>query len=93
MRITCIEPYPEDLKAAAARRRRRGHRGPVQDVDLDRFKELGPGDVLFIDCSHVVKTGSDAHHLITRVLPIVPAGVYIHIHDIFWAFEYPEEWV
>jgi len=93
MRLTCIEPYPDDLTKllrptddveVIAR--------PVQDVDLDRFKELEPNDVLFIDCSHVVKPGSDAHHLITRVLPAVPVGVYVHIHDIFWPFEYPMEW-
>ncbi len=94
MRVTCIEPYPKNLKRLLR---------PdddvevlvraVQDVELDRFTELAPGDVLFIDCSHVVKTGSDAHHLVTRVLPVVPVGVYIHIHDIFWAFEYPKDWV
>jgi hypothetical protein len=94
MQITCIEPYPKDLKKLL----RPGdpvevlERG-VQDVELEHFADLAPGDVLFIDCSHVVKTGSDAHHLITRVLPIVPVGVYIHVHDIFWAFEYPKDWV
>jgi hypothetical protein len=94
MRITCIEPYPKDLKEIL----RPGDDVEmltcgVQDVGLDRFAELAPGDVLFIDCSHVVKTGSDAHYLITRVLPTVPAGVFIHIHDMFSAFEYPKEWV
>lgn len=94
MRVTCIEPYPIDLR----RLLRPGDdieivESGVQDVDLSRFRDLGPGDLLFIDCSHVVKTGSDAHHLITKVLPAVPAGVYIHIHDIFWPFEYPKEWV
>jgi hypothetical protein len=94
MRVTCIEPYPNDLKRLLrpdddVEVIERG----VQDVELDRFRELEAGDILFIDCSHVVKTGSDAHYLITRVLPIVPVGVYIHIHDIFWAFEYPKHWV
>jgi hypothetical protein len=94
LRITCIEPHPNDLRTLF----RPGDdveliESPVQDVDLDRFKQLEPDDVLFIDCSHVVKTGSDCHHLITRVLPVVPAGVYIHIHDIFWPFEYPKDWV
>ncbi len=94
LRVTCIEPYPHDLlnllrptddvEVIAS---------PVQDVDVARFGELEPNDVLFIDCSHVVKTGSDAHHLVTRVLPAVPVGVYIHIHDIFWPFEYPEVWI
>jgi hypothetical protein len=94
MRVTCIEPYPDDLSRLV----RPDDEveiivSPVQDVDIARFTELESGDFLFIDCSHVVKTGSDAHHLITRVLPVVPSGVYIHIHDMFWAFEYPRDWV
>jgi predicted O-methyltransferase YrrM len=94
LRITCIEPKPDHLN----RLLRPGDDievmvSQVQDVDVERFKELEPNDVLFIDCSHVVKTGSDAHHLITRILPLVPAGVYVHIHDIFWPFEYPKIWV
>lgn len=94
LRLTCIEPYPDDLNRLV----RPGDDvevivSPVQDVDVARFTELESGDILFIDCSHVVKTGSDAHHLITRVLPLVPPGVYIHIHDMFWPFEYPRQWI
>jgi hypothetical protein len=94
MHLTCIEPYPDDLR----RLLRPGDDvevivSPVQEVDVRRFQDLEPDDILFIDCSHVVKTGSDAHHLITRILPTVPSGVYIHIHDIFWAFEYPRAWI
>jgi methyltransferase family protein len=94
MRVTCIEPYPDDLnRLLRATDDVEVIARPVQDVPVDRFRELGPDDVLFIDCSHVVKTGSDAHHLITRVLPVVPVGVYVHIHDIFWPFEYPKDWI
>lgn len=94
IQITCIEPYPVDLRTLL----RPGDpveiiEAPVQDVPIARFAELGAGDVLFIDCSHVVKTGSDAHWLITRVLPSVPPGVHVHIHDIFWPFEYPQTWI
>ncbi len=94
LRITCIEPKPDHLNRLV----RPGDDieimvSQVQNIDVARFEELEPNDILFIDCSHVVKTGSDAHHLITRVLPVVPAGVYVHIHDIFWPFEYPRGWV
>lgn len=27
------------------------------------------------------------------MLPVVPRGVYVHLHDIFWPFEYPEAWI
>ncbi|HEX4127571.1 MAG TPA: class I SAM-dependent methyltransferase [Acidimicrobiales bacterium] len=94
LHLTCIEPYPDDLSRLV----RPDDNveiivSPVQGVDIARFTELEPGDILFIDCSHVVRTGSDAHHLITRVLPVVPSGIYIHIHDMFWPFEYPRQWV
>jgi hypothetical protein len=94
LRITCIEPYPQALQALARPEDELEIIAtPVQDVALQMFEELERDDVLFIDCSHVVKVGSDAHHLVTRVLPRVPAGVYVHIHDIFWPFEYPRPWV
>ncbi len=94
MRLTCIEPYPDDLfRLLRPNDDVEVIVSPVQEVDVRLFRELEPNDILFIDCSHVVKTGSDAHHLITRILPTVPSGVYIHIHDIFWAFEYPRDWI
>lgn len=94
MRITCIEPYPDALsKLLRADDDVEVIQAPVQDVAIDRFSELAANDILFIDCSHVVRTGSDAHYLITRVLPMLPIGVYIHIHDIFWPFEYPQVWI
>jgi hypothetical protein len=94
MTITAIEPYPVTLSKLV----RPGDdieivELPVQDVPLERFATLAPGDVCFIDCSHVVRIGSDAHHLVTRVLPAIPVGVYVHIHDIFWPFEYPRPWI
>jgi predicted O-methyltransferase YrrM len=55
---------------------------PVQDADLATFTELGDGDVLFIDSSHVAKTGSDVEHLVIEVLPRLAPGVHVHIHDI-----------
>lgn len=64
----------------------------VQDVDPRLFSSLSPGDVLFIDSSHILMPGSDVDYLISRVLPILPVGVYVHIHDIFLPFDYPEAW-
>ena len=65
----------------------------VQDVPRMAFAALAPGDVLFIDSSHVSKTGSDVNHLLFEVLPRLAPGVLVHIHDIFHGFEYPREWV
>jgi hypothetical protein len=94
MRLTAIEPHPElvrslmrpgdDVEIIAT---------PVQDVHMERFCELDANDVLFIDNSHVVKVGSDAHFLITRVFPVLAPGVIVHVHDIFWPFEYSRVWI
>ena len=65
----------------------------MQDVPLDLFNVLEAGDVLFIDSSHVSKTGSDVNYLFFEVLPRLKAGVKIHIHDIFLPNEYLKDWV
>jgi hypothetical protein len=49
--------------------------------------------VLFVDSSHVAKTGSDVNHLCFEVLPRLRAGVRIHFHDIFLPADYPKPWV
>lgn len=94
--LTFIEPYTELLESVM----RRGDRErvtiiptPLQQVPLDTFATLQSGDVLFIDSTHVLKTGSDVAWLYGNVLPALAEGVYVHIHDMFYPFEYPKEWV
>jgi len=65
----------------------------VQDIDSSCFSELAAGDMLFIDSSHVSKTGGDVNHLYLEVLPLLNPGVLVQIHDVFEGFEYPKEWV
>lgn len=96
LKITCIEPYPErllGLLGGADHERVTLLRRPVQDTDLGLYQGLGPDDVLFIDSTHVVKAGSDVSWLILQVLPRLAPGVIVHIHDIFWPFEYPAAWL
>lgn len=64
----------------------------VQSVPVDVFAQLDAGDVLFIDSSHVLKTGSDVHYEYLHILPALKSGVIVHIHDIFYPFEYPNRW-
>jgi hypothetical protein len=54
---------------------------------------LGAGDILFVDGSHISKTGSDVNFLMFDVLPRLKTGVIIHFHDITWPFEYPSDWI
>ena len=94
--VSFVEPYPalvEGLLRPGDEGRVAIHRQPVQDVDPAVFDALGPGDVLFVDSTHVVKAGSDVNHLFFEVLPRLRPGVWVHLHDIFFPFEYPEAWV
>ncbi len=65
----------------------------VQDIPISFFKGLKANDILFIDSTHIVKTGSDVNYLLFEILPVLPKGVFVHIHDIFYPFEYPKAWV
>ena len=60
---------------------------------METFSSLGENDILFIDSSHVSKTHSDVNYLFFEILPRLRAGVYVHVHDVFYPFEYPREWV
>jgi hypothetical protein len=65
----------------------------VQEVAVSKFQELEENDLLFIDSSHVSKLGSDVNYLFLEVLPKLNKGVIVHIHDIFYPFDYPFEWI
>jgi len=62
----------------------------VERVPLSEFSQLAENDVLFIDSSHVVKTGNDVNYLFLDVLPSLAKGVVVHMHDIFLPAEYPK---
>ncbi len=64
----------------------------VQAAPAELFDGLKAGDVLFMDSSHILMPGSDVDLLLNRVLPRLPAGVLVHIHDIFLPFDYPPIW-
>jgi predicted O-methyltransferase YrrM len=94
--LTFIEPHPglvRGLLRPGDEQRVTIHEAAVQDVSPDVFDQLDRGDVLFVDSTHVVKAGSDVNHLVFEVLPRLRAGVWVHLHDIFFPFEYPEAWV
>lgn len=95
-RITFVEPYPALLKSMLRPQdeaRVTIHACGVQQAPLEIFEELEENDILFIDSTHVVKTGSDVVYELTEVLPRLRPGVLIHFHDIFYPFEYSHQWV
>lgn len=96
IKLTFIEPYPEILNSLMSEKDKINNEviiKIVQDVNYEKFQELEPNDILFIDSSHVVKTGSDVQHILFEILPLLKRGVYIHFHDIFYPFQYPKKWI
>jgi hypothetical protein len=93
MEFICVEPYPRTFLSAGVEGISYLDVRKVQEIEPVYFDRLNAGDVLFIDSSHVCKTGSDVNHIYLKVLPRLKSGVIIHIHDIFLPFEYLKEWV
>jgi hypothetical protein len=91
--LIAFEPYPNEVLRGGFPGLARLVETEAQDIPLERFGELGDGDILFIDSSHVLKIGSDVQYLYLEVLPRLNKGVVVHVHDIFLPAEYPRKWV
>jgi hypothetical protein len=93
--MSFIEPYPDRLRGLLTEEERGTvHllQAKVQDVPVSTFEALEDGDLLFIDSTHIVKSGSDVCFELFEVLPRLRRGVTVHFHDIFFPFEYPPDW-
>ena len=85
--VTCIEPYPSDtLKATPDVELISDF---VQKVPIETFSNLKENDILFIDSSHTVKPGGDVNYLFLEILPRLNPGVIVHVHDIYFPYDYP----
>jgi predicted O-methyltransferase YrrM len=88
--IYSIDPHPRRAIEASVK----VIKEPVEDVAPEFFFEtLREGDFLFIDSSHEVKVGNDVLYLFLNILPGLPPGIVVHIHDIFLPFDYPKTWI
>ena len=83
-KITAIDPYSS--LPAALRCDVEVIQKPFQEQTGDIICQLGEGDLLFIDSSHAVKTGSEVHLLYLDLLPRLRPGVHVHVHDIYLPF-------
>jgi hypothetical protein len=85
--MTCVDPFPTgklwSLPHLSAIEKK------VEESDLALFDELGDGDVLFIDSTHVLRLGGDVWFLFMEVLPRLQPGVVIHVHDIHYPYTTP----
>ena len=88
-KITAIDPAPraviEGLDVSFIR-------ATVQEAGVGPFEGLEAGDILSIDSSHILMPGTDVDMLFTTVLPALPEGILLHIHDIFLPDGYPVDW-
>ncbi len=92
--IICIEPYPSDyLKILHNTGKIKLIQECLQNVDLNIFTTLMENDILFIDSSHVLKLDSDVMFYFTKIFPLLNKNVLIHIHDIFFPYDYPLQWL
>lgn len=93
--ITSIEPYPERLlsKIRINEKNYQLNVNSVQQCDISIFEKLEKNDILFIDSSHVAKSGGDILYEYFKIIPMLQSGVIIHIHDIFFPFTYPKKWL
>jgi hypothetical protein len=89
--ITCVEPYEMEwldrLEGVEVLRQ------TAETLDAACVRALQPNDILFIDSSHVVRPQGDVVHEYLRLLPAVPPGVLVHLHDIFTPRDYPRAWL
>jgi hypothetical protein len=89
-RHICFEPFEnpwlDDLGVEVVRER-------IERVDLGLFRSLSAGDIVFIDSSHVQRPMGDVEFEFLHILPILPKGVVVHVHDIFSPRDYPAKWL
>ncbi len=96
VRCTFVDPHPQLLRSLVKPGDLECHTllpCRAQDTPLSMIDALEENDILFIDSTHVMKTGSDVNHLLFEAVPRLKPGVIVHFHDVFWPFEYPETWV
>ena len=84
--LVVIDPEPRtDVSAAASK-------VIHERVELAGLSEADfpATSILFIDSSHILRTGGDLPILYGHLVPSLPPGVHVHVHDIYLPFDYSE---
>jgi Methyltransferase domain len=87
-KLVAIDPEPRAALDPSIEHQRL----PVHRTSPAVFDAIAPGDILFVDSSHVLMPGTDVDFLVNRVWPRLPAGVLVHFHDVFLPDDYPRAW-
>jgi glycosyltransferase involved in cell wall biosynthesis len=89
-RQICYEPYENPwLEALGVEVKRE----LIEKSDLALFKSLSAGDIVFIDSSHALRPMGDVEFEFLHILPNLPKGVIVQVHDIFSPRDYPAQWL
>ena len=88
-----VDPYARFVPASASSVDFEVISKPLQDSVGLVTGTLQEGDMLFVDSTHVYKVGSDVEVYFDQLYPQIPAGVHIHVHDIFSPYQYPLSWI
>jgi Methyltransferase domain len=88
-RLVCVDPHPRANLAGLAVQ---WIAATVQEAAGSPLPEFVAGDILFVDSSHVLMPGTDVDWILNRMLPALPRGALVHIHDMFLPDDYPAEW-
>jgi hypothetical protein len=87
--LISIDPFPNKILKKGFPGLSKLIADKVQNVDLKLFASLAAGDILFIDSSHVMRSGGDVQLEYCEILPRMAPGVLVHIHDISLPKPYP----
>lgn len=89
--IVAVDPAPRAVIAGLPVAYRRSTLQSAL-VEAPLLFDFGPDDMLFVDSSHLLMPGSDVDLLLNRLVPRLPAGAVLHIHDVFLPHAYPSAW-
>lgn len=70
-------------------------RGIVDSLTLNYIEDIQSlkiedNSILFIDSSHICRPGGDVPRLFCNLMPSLPLGTIVHVHDIYFPYEYPK---
>ena len=83
--IEVIDPNPRTSIVKAAHSFRYDY---VENIPLNEFK-IEPNSIIFIDSSHICRTSGDLPFLYCQLIPTLPSGTMIHVHDVYLPYDYP----
>jgi len=85
--IHCIDPHPrQEIRMIADK----WYSSIIQDLPLTIFSDLSENDIVFFDGTHMLYPNSDVLWFYLEVLPVLPKGVIVQVHDIYIPYDYPQ---